>query len=209
MISAVDVIGVDQIVVIATRNPGKLREFRRLVDVKTWRIVGMDEYPGPTIDDLIEPGATYADNAAAKAEAVSAITGEWALADDSGIEVVALDGWPGLHSARWMGAGTTDAERVAGLLDVVVKHCPTARRVRYVSALALVRPGFPTIFGHGECWGQLVKPQGSGGFGYDPAFFVAELGDTFGRIAPETKDRVSHRGRAWRDLQSKLYGNVR
>jgi len=124
-----------------------------------------------------------------------------ALADDSGIEVVALDGWPGPLSARWMGEGAGDRDRLLGLLDEVARRCPADRRVRYVAAVALAGPdgGAAAVF-LGSCSGVLVDPRGTAGFGYDPSFLSDDLGVTFGEAGQAAKDGVSHRGRALRAL---------
>jgi XTP/dITP diphosphohydrolase len=180
--------------VIATRNPGKLTEFRRLLGGIAWDVVGLDEthFEG----ELEEPGQTYEENATAKAVAVAEVLGETALADDSGIEVEALDGWPGPASARWLGEGRSDADRLSALLDEVERRCPGDRRARYVAVVALARPGQEPTLARGETVGALVTPQGTDGFGYDPSFLSDDLGVTFGTAAAADKDRVSHRGRA-------------
>ena len=150
--------------------------------------------------DLPETGGTYEANAQQKAEAASALTGMPALADDSGIEVLALDGWPGPKSARWLGPEATDRDRLHALLDWVQRQSPQDRRVRYVAAVALARPGQPTATATGECDGVLVDPRGTAGFGYDPSFLSDDLGITFGEATDADKDRVSHRARALRAL---------
>lgn len=150
--------------------------------------------------ELAEPGATYAENALAKAATVANHTGVCTLGDDSGIEVDALRGWPGPASARWMGEAATDADRLAGLLAEVARRSPDDPRVRYVCVVALCRPGADPVTATGECLGRLVDPRGAGGFGYDPAFLSDELGLTFAEAQPEAKDAVSHRGRALRRL---------
>ena len=179
-------------VAVASRNPGKLAELRRLLDGHPWELVDLDSagYDG----ELEEPGATYEENATAKAEAVCAATGMAALADDSGIEVLALGGWPGPASARWMGEVATDLDRLHGLLDEVERRCPGDRRARYVCVAVLARLGAERVSARGETTGVLVAPRGSGGFGYDPAFLSDDLGITFGAAASEAKDRVKSPG---------------
>jgi XTP/dITP diphosphohydrolase len=180
--------------VIATRNPGKLAEFQRLLAIHTIEVLDLDAagFGG----DLVEPGPGYADNAAAKAAAVCAALGVPALADDSGIEIEALGGWPGPHSARWMGEAASDVDRLHGLLAELMRRSPDDRRARYVCVVALARPGADMVLAHGETLGELVTPRGDGGFGYDPAFLSHDLGVTFGEAGAEAKDRVSHRARA-------------
>ena len=145
---------------------------------------------------LDEPGPGYTESALAKALAVCAATGLPALADDSGIEVDALRGWPGPMSARWMGEDATDEDRLRGLLAEVARRTPDDRRVRYVCVAALAKPDAEPVTAHGECLGTLVEPRGSNGFGYDPAFLSVDLGITFGEASDEAKARVSHRARA-------------
>ena len=186
------------VLVVATNNPGKLREFRRLLGGRPWRLVGLRE-AGWT-GDLIEPAETYAENALAKAAAVSAALSLPALADDSGIEVDALRGWPGPRSARWLGPGTSDDDRLRALIAEVDRLSPADRRVRYVCVVALSRPLAEPLTAHGECLGSLVAPRGSRGFGYDPAFLSEDLGLTFGEADDAATDRVSHRARAVRRL---------
>ena len=182
--------------VVATRNPGKLREMRRLLARYPWRILSLDDVQLDA--DLTEPGPGYADNALAKATSVTASTGLTALADDSGIEVDALRGWPGPRSARWMSG--SDQDRLAGLIAEVKRRSPDDRRVRYVCVVALARPEAEPVTARGECLGTLVAPRGTGGFGYDPAFLSSDLGVTFGEADDVTKDTVSHRARALRRL---------
>lgn len=186
------------VLVVATNNPGKLAEFRRLLTGRPWTVTSLAE--AGWSGDLVEPGETYAENALAKAATVCSALGLTTLADDSGIEVDALAGWPGPLSARWLGAAATDEERLAGLIAEVDRRAPAARRVRYVCAVSLCRPGGTTIAARGECVGTLVDPRGTRGFGYDPAFLSEDLGETFGEATDAAKDRVSHRARALRNL---------
>lgn len=182
------------VLVLATRNRAKLRELRVLLSPWTLQLQSLDE---AGFDGLLdEPGPGYTESALAKAMAVCAATGLPALADDSGIEVEALHGWPGPMSARWMGDGATDEDRLRGLLAEVARRTPDDRRARYVCVAALARPDAEPVTAHGECFGTLVEPKGSNGFGYDPAFLSVDLGITFGEASDEAKARVSHRARA-------------
>lgn len=182
------------VLVLATRNPGKIAELRDLLSPWSLTLRSLDDvgFDAP----LDEPGPGYTESALAKAIAVCAATELPALADDSGIEVDALRGWPGPMSARWMGAAATDEDRLRGLLDEVQRRSPRDRRARYVCVAALARPGAEPVTAHGECLGTLVEPRGSNGFGYDPAFLSADLGVTFAEAPDEAKARVSHRARA-------------
>jgi XTP/dITP diphosphohydrolase len=180
--------------VLATRNPGKIRELRRVLSPWPLRLQSLDDV-GFTAA-LEEPGPGYTESALAKAMAACAATNLPALGEDSGIEVDALRGWPGPMSARWMGDQATDEDRLRGLLAEVERRTPDDRRARYVCVAVLARPGAEPVTAHGECFGTLVGPRGSNGFGYDPAFLSADLGITFGEATSEAKARVSHRARA-------------
>lgn len=187
-----------RVVVVATNNPGKLGEFRRLLRAVPWQVRSLEEAGFRAA--LEEPGPGYRENALAKATAVCAALDLPALADDSGIEVDALRGWPGPRSARWLEAPATDADRTAGLLAEVERSKPEDRRARYVCVVALARPGAEPVTARGECLGAIVTPRGGGGFGYDPIFESADLGITFAEAAADAKDGVSHRARALRRL---------
>ncbi len=181
--------------VLATRNPGKLRELRDLLrgwplDLRSLDDIGFDGV-------LEEPGPGYTESALAKATTVCLATDLPTLAEDSGIEVDALHGWPGPRSARWMGDEATDEERMHGLLAEVARRTPDDRRARYVCVAALARPGAEPVTAHGECLGTIVAPpRGSNGFGYDPVFLSGDLGVTFAEAPEGDKARVSHRARA-------------
>ena len=183
--------------VLATRNPGKVREFQRLLGDHV-NLVSLDDvgYDGP----LPEETDDYTANACSKAETVMHATGRDCIADDSGIEVIAMQGWPGPASARWLGADAGDSDRLHGLIREVDERTPDDRRVQYVCVIALARPGTATRTVEGRCTGTLAEPRGEGGFGYDPSFLSDDLGLTFGEAPQDDKDGVSHRGRAAREL---------
>jgi XTP/dITP diphosphohydrolase len=186
--------------VVATRNEHKLRELGPLM-----RPHELDPLP-ETIELPPETGTTFADNALGKARAAAAATGLPAIADDSGIEAAALNGAPGVWSARYAGEHATDEENLAKLLREVPPDGDT--RVAYVCAMAFVEPGGAQRVEHGRCEGRLThEPRGSGGFGYDPAFVPDDYpGDerTMAELDPDEKDAISHRGRAARALATKL-----
>jgi XTP/dITP diphosphohydrolase len=184
----------ESVLVLATHNPGKIRELRRLLKLRPLRVMELDEVG--FLAALDEPGPGYTESALAKAMEVCTATGLPALADDSGIEVDALRGWPGPMSARWMGPVATDEDRLRGLLAEVERRSPDDRRVRYVCVAALARPASEPVTARGECLGTLVEPRGMNGFGYDPAFLSRDLGVTFAEADDEAKARVSHRARA-------------
>jgi XTP/dITP diphosphohydrolase len=183
------------VLVLATRNHGKIAELRDMLVDLPWEVQSLDDIGFD--EELNEPGPGYVESALAKATVVCAATGLPSLADDSGIEVDALRGWPGPLSARWMGEGRTDADRLEGLIAEVASRTPDDRRVRYVCVAALARPNGEPVTARGECLGMLIaEPRGSNGFGYDPAFLSNDLGITFGEASEEAKARVSHRARA-------------
>lgn len=178
--------------VLATGNPGKLREYRELLEPAGYEIV-------PFANEVEETGSTYAENATLKAVAALEATGMPSLGDDSGIEVDALGGFPGLRSAR---LGPTQVERTATLLEMLANE-PRPWLARFTATIALAAPGEPVRSVTGERRGEVVPEwQGEAGFGYDPVFLVPETGRTFGQMDSETKHRWSHRGAAIRALLS-------
>jgi len=181
--------------VVATRNRNKLAEIRALLADLPVRVMGLDAFPGAP--EVEETGATFADNARLKALAAARHTGEWAMADDSGLEVDALDGRPGVFSARFGGPGATDADNNRLLLALLKDVPPEERRARFRCAIAIASPSGETWVDEGVCEGLIAdRPRGDGGFGYDPLFIVPELGRTFAELDPEEKNRRSHRARA-------------
>jgi XTP/dITP diphosphohydrolase len=176
--------------VIATGNMGKLREYRELLAGVGLELIAFDS-------EVDEVGETYAENARLKAEAATSRSGLAALGDDSGVEVEALGGFPGIRSAR---LGPTQEERTAELLRRL-EGKPRPWNARFVCTLALAEPGQPTQFFEGECRGEIVPEwRGEAGFGYDPVFLVPGTGKTFGEMPPEEKRLYSHRARAVRAL---------
>jgi len=189
-------------VLVATRNPGKLREFRALLAPAGWSVLGLDALAEPATEPA-EEGATFADNARVKALAVCEATELAVLADDSGLEVAALGGRPGVYSARYSGAHAADGDRIAKLLEEL--GAERDRRARFVCALALAQKGTLLAEALGECPGEIAEqPRGSHGFGYDPVFLVPELGRTFAELSEAEKNLRSHRARAVRDLLDRL-----
>ena len=186
--------------IVATRNEHKLREL-----VAPMRPHQLDPLPDE-IELPPETGTTFADNALAKARAAAGATGRPAIADDSGIEAAALNGAPGVWSARYAGENATDEDNLAKLLSEVPPDGDT--RVAYVCAMAFVEPGGAEKVVHGRCEGRLTHaPRGSGGFGYDPAFIPDDYPRderTMAELDPDEKDAISHRGRAARALAIQL-----
>lgn len=189
---------------IATRNEHKLREIGRICAdwPVEWLTFRTSMAPWPEVE---EPHETYLENALAKAREVAAALGVPALADDSGIEVDALGGAPGPRSARYAGEDASDAANLEALLRAL-RGVPTGgRTARYRCVAAIAWPGGIEAWAEGTCEGVLeTRTRGSGGFGYDPAF-VPEGGDrTMAELADPEKDRISHRGRAFRSLRDRL-----
>ena len=181
--------------VVATRNERKRRELAAILAGLPVEVVRLDAYPGAP--DVEETGATFADNARLKALSAAGHTGEWAVADDSGLEVDALGGRPGVYSARFSGPGATDAANNALLLSLLKDVPPDQRTARFRCAIALASPEGETWVDEGTCEGVIAgAPRGEGGFGYDPLFIVPELGMTFAELPAEVKNRISHRARA-------------
>ncbi len=186
-----------QQLVMATGNMGKVRELRELlrdlpVEVMTSKEAGFH-------DTIEETGATFAANAKLKADAVCQALGTWAIADDSGLEVDALGGAPGVYSARYAGENANDEVNNQKLIQAM--SGVDKRSGRFVSEVALARPGEQTVTFRGECSGVITtKPAGQGGFGYDPLFLVPEYGQTYAELPLEIKNKISHRAKAMQQL---------
>ena len=195
--------------VVATRSAHKLAELRTLLDVPHAELVSLDDLG--VEGDVDETGATFEANAALKARHAARATGLAALADDSGLEVDALGGGPGVRTRRYAGEHATDAENNAKLLAALDGLPPGRRGARYVCVLALARPddagprgGIPVTLVRGTCRGRIATaPRGNGGFGYDPIFeprSEAPGGRTLGEWSAEEKNAISHRGAAARRM---------
>jgi XTP/dITP diphosphohydrolase len=197
-------------ILLASRNPKKLAELRRILDpaLPDVDVIGLDDVP--PYDEVPESGATFADNALIKAREGFRHTGLPTVADDSGLEVLALGGAPGVRSKRFAGADgdpeAVDAANNAELLRRLRGASEPRRRARYRCVLVFLRDpsAVPEVF-EGVAGGRILEtPRGTGGFGYDPLFHSDELGKSFGEATPEEKDAVSHRGRALRALAAAL-----
>jgi XTP/dITP diphosphohydrolase len=195
-------------IVLATGNRGKARELAALLASLGARFETLAEHPAVTLP--AESAPTYRENALAKARAASAALGLPAIGDDSGLEVDALDGAPGVRSARYAGEGAPDAANNAKLLEALA-GVPAARRTaRFKCALAMVGGEGGEIAVEGACEGRILEaPRGSGGFGYDPLFLPDGERETFAEIAPERKSAISHRARAAAALESTLAREAR
>jgi len=180
---------------IASANRGKVSEYRTLLDGLDLELLSVQD-AGIT-GEVEETGSTYEENARLKAVTCAMQSGLLTLADDSGLEVDALYGEPGVRSARYAGENATDQERVAYLLKRLEGVPEERRGARFVCVIAIATREGNVTFCHGECSGSIVfEPRGDRGFGYDPAFLLPGLGITMAELPPEEKNRLSHRGRA-------------
>jgi XTP/dITP diphosphohydrolase len=187
--------------VLATRNTAKLAELRRIVAATSdgVELVGLADVPA--YDEVPETGATFADNALLKAREAVAHTGLPAVADDSGLTVDALNGMPGVLSARWAGGHGDDAANLQLVLDQVHDVPDERRGAAFVCAAALVLPDGVERVVYGQVDGILLRaPRGTGGFGYDPIFLPHGESRTTAEMSPAEKDAISHRGKAFREL---------
>jgi XTP/dITP diphosphohydrolase len=181
---------------LGTRNPGKVREIETILGEVPWCIRSLREFDG--VEVAAEIGDTYADNAIIKARFYARATGICALADDSGLEVEALGGAPGVFSARYAGAGALDAERRTLLLADLAGVPASERTARFDCVVATAMPdGTVLNTSEGTCDGKIIfEPRGSGGFGYDPLFVPDGFNETFAELPDNIKNRLSHRARA-------------
>jgi len=189
---------------IATKNAHKLRELARICRDWPVRWLTVENHPG-LWPDVPEPHDTYLDNALEKARAIAVALGEPAIADDSGIEADALDGGPGPRSARFAGERASDAENLAKLIEAIRDEPADARTARYRCVAAIAWPDGRALHADGVCEGTLlVTPMGTRGFGYDPIFVPRGEDRTMAELDDDEKDRISHRGRAFRALAELL-----
>lgn len=196
---------------IATHNAGKVREFAALLESASLNspdcIVSLRSLAEfPTVGEALEPYLTFEENALEKARYYCARTREISLADDSGLEVDALGGAPGVHSARYGGAHLTDRERTELLLGELARTGDAIRRARFRCAIAIVVPGSrETYLTQGSCEGHISEtPRGTNGFGYDPVFVPDGFTQTFAELDAKAKDRISHRANAMRAARELL-----
>ena len=198
---------------LASSNPGKLAEYRALVETDAH---GLNDALAPRVEiDLLprfdslpsfeENAPTFAENAAGKALHYSRLAAGVVFADDSGLVVPALGGAPGVHSARYAGLGATNAERIAKLLGELRGKTGPERAAYFVCAIAVAQRGRATAIVTARVDGEILEtPRGVGGFGYDPVFYFPALKKTFAELLPEEKNRISHRGKAFRKLLTGL-----
>jgi XTP/dITP diphosphohydrolase len=188
---------------LASSNPGKLAEFQALGSASAaasrFELALLPNFG--SLPEFDESAPTFAENAAGKAQHYSKFADELVLADDSGLVVAALGGAPGVHSARYAGPGASDADKIRKLLDEMRGKKGDARAARFVCVLAIAKMGRVLAVVSDFTPGILLEsPRGTGGFGYDPIFLVPELDKTFAELSGEEKNRLSHRGKAFRRL---------
>ena len=187
--------------VLATRNPGKISEIKALLPGV--RVAPAAAFPG--CPEPEETGRTFEENALIKARVVSQYTGRTALADDSGLEVDALDGAPGVHSARYAGSDATDLDNIRRLLDALHGISDDDRTARFRCVVAVVVPDGRTWTAEGACEGRILQAtRGDAGFGYDPLFVPAGYENTFAELDAGVKNRISHRALALRQIADVL-----
>ncbi len=190
--------------IIATKNKGKVEDFRNLFlkyNITIKSLLDFDE----SIPDIEETGETFEENAALKAETIAERFSLPVLADDSGLEVDALDGRPGIYSARYAGLEKSDQANIDKLLEELKTIPEEERTARFVCVLAVARPGKPTLFKRGTCEGRVAdQPTGENGFGYDPVFYPKGSPKTMAEMTPEEKNQISHRKNAMNQLEEWL-----
>ena len=188
-------------IVVATKNKNKVFEIARIFEPLGFTVMSQED---AGIDvDVEETGNTFAKNALIKARAVAMLCDDCVLADDSGLCVEALDGRPGVYSARYAGPGASDMEKIEKLL--IEMQDKTNRKAKFVTNIAFIFPDGREIVTQGEVCGRILRePAGENGFGYDPVFFVPEKKKTFAQLTPEEKNAISHRGRALQLFRERL-----
>jgi XTP/dITP diphosphohydrolase len=182
--------------VLATRNQDKVREIGEILKIEhEIELLSLHNYPDAP--DVVEDGKTYEENAIKKASALAEHTGHLTIADDSGLEVDALDGAPGVHSARYAGENASDQDRVVKLLDALQNVPGDRRSGRFICAVAIADPLAQVLVVRGVCEGRIIRmPRGTKGFGYDPVFVPVGYDKTFAELGDEIKNQISHRAKA-------------
>ncbi|MBP3949693.1 XTP/dITP diphosphatase [Bacillus suaedae] len=185
----------EQEVIIATLNEGKVKEFKQLFGSKNWSVKSLRDFP--EVEEVVEDGQTFAENAKKKAEALSNRLGKMVIADDSGLIVDALDGRPGIYSARYAGEEKDDKANIDKVLNELADLPSEDRTARFFCAMAVARPNEETLIYEGTCEGRItMEVIGENGFGYDPIFFIPELQKTMAELSPVQKNERSHRAKA-------------
>ncbi len=187
-------------VIIATKNKGKAKEFERLFSKHDMEVKTLIDFPD--VPDIEETGETFEENAIIKAEAIAELSGSYVVADDSGLVIDALDGRPGVFSARYAGAEKNDEDNIDKVLSEMNGVTEKDRTARFYCALAMAGPDFETFTVNGTCEGLILNERrGSEGFGYDPIFFLRSEGKTMAEMSPARKNELSHRAAAMKNLE--------
>ena len=193
-------------VLLASRNRGKIGEIREMLEEIGVTLLNLDDYPG--LPEIMENGASFLENALLKARSISEMTGETVLADDSGLEVEALGGAPGVYSARYAGEGADDGKNIEKLLAQLKGVPAEKRQAAFRCVLVLCNPDGSYRSFEGSWEGRISEePVGQGGFGYDPVFFLPDRGATVAELPAETKNKISHRARAFGKMKAWLQGH--
>ncbi len=193
--------------VLATRNQGKVREIGEILHAKNRiDLLSLSNYPDAP--EVVEDGKTYEENAIKKATVLAEYTGHLTIADDSGLEVDALDGAPGVHSARYAGENASDQDRIVKLLEALRNVPDNQRGGRFICAVAIAKSVDQVRVVRGACEGRISHmPRGAGGFGYDPVFLPTGYDKTFAELGDEIKNQISHRAKAL-DRTKKLLSEI-
>lgn len=190
-------------IIIATKNEGKAKEFKQMLEPKGYYIKTLLDYP--EIEDVNETGYTFEDNARLKAETISELLQTAVLADDSGLCIDALDGAPGVFSARFSGEEKNDARNNAKVLAMLGEMTDVDRSAHFHCTLVLSKPGKESLVVEGKFQGEIAQfPQGDSGFGYDPIFFLPELGKSVAELSEDEKNTISHRALALKELDKQI-----
>ncbi len=190
-------------IIIGTRNPKKREEIVELLKGLPVKLLGIEDYPG--LPEVEEDGRTFQENAVKKATTLAKLTGEWVMAEDSGLEVDSLNGLPGVRSARYAGEKATYDENNRKLLKAMEGIPPEKRTARFRCVIALASPQGILFVVEGQCEGLVSQEtRGEQGFGYDPVFYLPGYGKTFAELGPAVKNRISHRAQALRKFREML-----
>lgn len=192
--------------VIATRNSGKVSDFKDLFS-GSFQVKSLIDFP--EVPEIIEDGNTFKENAAKKAETLSAYLNRPVLADDSGLIVDALDGRPGVFSARYAGPDKSDQDNIDKVLQEMADLAVEDRTARFYCVIALAKPGKETVYAEGSCEGIITREEsGTNGFGYDPIFFVPSHNKTMAQLSSREKNEISHRANALRNFKKQFVGGL-
>jgi XTP/dITP diphosphohydrolase len=190
-------------IIVATKNKGKTKEFQEMFAKRGYSVLTLLDFP--EIEDVEETGTTFEENAILKAETISKVLGKIVIADDSGLVVDALDGKPGVFSARYAGEAKNDDANIDKVLQELSEVPEEERTARFYCALAIAIPGKQAVTVSGTCQGKILhERRGTNGFGYDPIFFSLEENRSMAELSSDEKNRISHRGKAIKKLDEQF-----